>query len=52
MCLKNPNWFNSDDRERYQKLIEKSTKNKLTEKEHDFLFEMYHQEEFFAYGEC
>lgn len=52
MCLKNVNWFDSNDRERYQNLIQKSTKTKLTENESDFLFEMYHQEEFFAYGEC
>lgn len=51
MCLKNPNWFNSDDRERYQRLIEKSFKRELTSKEKDFYISMYHQEEFNAYGE-
>ena len=51
MCLKNPNWNDSDDRERYQNLIQKSTKTELTENESDFLFEMYHQEEFYANGE-
>lgn len=51
MCLKNVNWFDNGDRERYQKIIEKSLKRELTPKEKDFYSSMYHQEEFNAYGE-
>lgn len=52
MCLKNPNWNDSEDRNRYERIIEKSLKRELTSKEKDFYMSMYHQEEFYAYGEC
>lgn len=54
MCLKNPNWNDCSDRRLYDELLNKQHKNPdvVTDEELDFLHTMYHQEEFFAYGEC
>lgn len=47
-----PKWFDANDRKKYEELIDKSFKKiELTKEENDFLIDMYHQEEFYAYGE-
>ena len=43
-------WFNMEDRKKYFELIKKP-KEKRTEKEKEFVRQMYLAEEFAAYGE-
>lgn len=51
MSFKEPSYLDNSDREKYQDIIEKSFKRELTPKEKDFYTNMYHQEEFYCYGE-
>jgi hypothetical protein len=46
----NPDWNNPDDRKKYEEIWNKKDAER-TEEENRFLIEMYHQEEFYAYGE-
>lgn len=48
MSFKCPNYYNSQDRQLYEQLVNESFKRELTEKERDFVNTMYHQEEFDA----
>lgn len=48
MSFECPNYYNSQDRQLYEQLVNESFKRKLTEKERHFINIMYHQEEFDA----
>ena len=48
MTLEHPNYYNSQDRQRYERLVQDSFKRKLSELERNFVSCMYHQEEFDA----
>lgn len=54
MCLKNPSWYDSSDRELYYKMLyskDPKPMNEYSQTERDFVTSMYHQEEYYAYGE-
>ena len=46
MSLEHPNYYNSQDRQRYEQLVNESFKRELSERERNFVTSMYHQEEF------
>ena len=44
------NWNNEQDRKDYYELLEKK-QEELNEKQKRYITDMYHQEEYYAYGE-
>lgn len=52
MMGERPDWNNENDRKKYDEIWDKCFKKiEITEAEHDFLVSMYHQDEFYTYGE-
>lgn len=48
MSLESPNWFDSSDRELYEKLFYRDVGRELTKAETEFCTTMYHYEEYAA----
>lgn len=48
MSFEFPNYYNTQDRQLYDKLWSESATRELTKAEHDFVCDMYHQEEFMS----
>ena len=46
MSLKSPDWYNSADRELYNRLFYNNNGKKLTQDEENFVKTMYHYEEY------